>query len=79
MAEGEAHWAAKRAELPAAARGGGGVLTPAAALGGVLERRLGGAGLVWEDGYPLGSLPGAPDEEAEAAAVEAEAVAKEAW
>ena len=34
---------------------------------------------MWEDGYPLGSLPGAPDEEAEAAAVEAEAVAKEAW
>lgn len=71
--------AEERAELPAAARGGSGVLTPAAALGGVLERRLGGAGLVWEDGYPLGSLPGAPDEEAEAAAVEAEAVAKEAW
>ena len=29
--------------------------------------------------HPRGSLPGAPDEEAEAAAVEAEAVAKEAW
>ena len=52
---------ADRDSLPSATLGAAGVLTPAAALGDVYARRLQAAGLLFEDGFDLGRLPGEPD------------------
>jgi short subunit dehydrogenase-like uncharacterized protein len=53
-----------RASLPFGGRGG--VLTPAAALGDVLIRRLRGAGMRFDEEFDPAALAGEPDEEAEA-------------
>jgi len=67
------------AELPANTRGGGGVLTPAAALGEPFAARLVEAGMCFDDGFDLAQLAGEPDAAAEAAALEVENSVKDAW
>eukprot|EP00962_Isochrysis_galbana_P025355 scaffold7800_cov113-Isochrysis_galbana.AAC.1 len=68
-----------RGALPAAERGGGGVMTPAAGLGEAYAARLERAGLRFEDQVEVGSLPGEPDAEEEARALEVEMGVKDAW
>lgn len=60
-------------------RGRGGVLTPAAALGESLARRLIAAGMARRDELEPTALPGEPDVEAEATALTVELAVKDAW
>jgi short subunit dehydrogenase-like uncharacterized protein len=69
-----------RGALPAAERGGGGgVMTPAAALGEVYTARLERAGMRFENGAEVGRMPGEPDQAEEARALEMEMGVKDAW